>query len=193
MREHGVRGVKALLAALLLAGCGGGSVVGATAPNRATAAACTSASPAGDCATTRSVCARDAQCIAGNQGRCLERTGLGGSACACTYDTCSSDDGCGPDALCACGASLGSGHVSNRCLPTDCRVDADCGAGERCAPSGDEHCGDLFGTVRYACTKPADRCHLDTDCPATASNPSPACTFRPSLGHRACITTQCTQ
>lgn len=148
------------------------------------------------------LCAQDADCTAGTNGRCLPNSRLN-CAGQCYYDECFSDSDCPASQPCACRASA-SDSVANSCLAgSNCRVDADCGPCGFCSPTPvspicacdspafcnppDPHtsCGDSCGHG-YFCHTPKDTCLEDSDC--TGSDrcnfdlPSQTWTCTPCMG-----------
>jgi hypothetical protein len=109
------------------------------AVHRATTSACPQGRGAGvsfdgGACLQMGTCARDSDCAAGANGRCLQ---AGGPACSffCSYDDCTQDSDCPANAPCACRPSS-SDSAPNACATgSNCRVDADCGTGGFCSPS----------------------------------------------------------
>ncbi len=108
-------------------------------------------------------CAKDADCTAGNRGRCAM---VGGGrlrpSAQCVYDACMQDADCGPRSECACGTGPAAG---NRCMAGNCATDADCGEG-MCSPTLGS-CGNYGGYVGNYCHTAADECTNDDECTAT--------------------------
>ncbi len=100
-------------------------------------------------------CAEDADCTAGDNGRCVWAR-IGGM---CTYDECFSDTDCAAGELCACDGSRGGG---NACIEAGCHTNADCGA-YTCSPTLGS-CGHYTPAVGYFCHTAADACFSDADC-----------------------------
>ena len=146
--------------------------------HRATADACSHDRGPGDADAqiTQTECTKDADCTAGNNGRCLV-TKVGAHGNVCSYDTCFADSDCGSKA-CHCRESASD---ANTCVGGNCRVDADCGAGGYCSPSVDFHATN-FGSTGYYCHTSSDRCINDADC----RNPGEQCAFDPTAQHWAC-------
>lgn len=121
-------------------------------------------------------CASDADCNAGENGRCIAEF----IYYVCTYDQCFSDSDCmsgGP-----CGCSVGDRYSdANICLQGDCRIDADCGPGGYCSPSHSA-CGNLDGYFCHTCT---DECVDDADCPEL-SDRHRLCVYSSEAGHWIC-------
>jgi hypothetical protein len=128
-------------------------------------------------------CTKNADCTAGENGRCV---GNGHSGYQCSYDTCFSDADCGA-AVCACATSDGANH----CLTANCHVDTDCpsiggNVTGFCSPSLGS-CGNYSGTVGYFCHTADDECTNDADC----GGASAYCQYERTIGHWRCSTTQC--
>lgn len=113
---------------------------------------------------TPTECHTDADCTAGQNGRCLRLSNHGShgpslEASRCSYDACFSDADCpdAPRATCWCGrasgAVVGEGHS---CTGGECAADADCGEGRYCRR----------GANGRFCHAPADECMEDQPCPA---------------------------
>jgi hypothetical protein len=99
-------------------------------------------------------CSVDADCSAGQNGRC---TPTGASQrCGCVYDDCGSDADCG-GALCACDPF----DIGNVCVGGSCHVDTDCGPLGFCSPVIAPCNGQIVG---YQCHSTRDTCLLDADC-----------------------------
>jgi hypothetical protein len=91
----------------------------------------------GTCAQSAVVqiaCAKDEDCTAGTNGRCLQG---GGPACNywCSYDECSNDSECPGNAPCACRSSAAASAANTCATAGDCHIDADCGPRGYCSPS----------------------------------------------------------
>jgi hypothetical protein len=134
---------------------------------------------AGPCLSVPGECGSDAECTAGENGRCYYRR--------CTYDDCFSDSDCTGGGLCICAAD--NDPLGNRCLPAgNCRTDADCTlAGSYCYPSIARACyfsGDDI--VGYYCSTPVDECRTDHDC-----NYYGQCLYDTSRGHWICYDRSC--
>jgi Cys-rich repeat protein len=113
---------------------------------------------------TPTECRTDADCTAGQNGRCVRVSNHGGhgpslEASRCSYDACFADADCADvnHAICWCGrtsgAVVGEGHS---CSAGECTTDADCGEGRYCRRGG---------SGRF-CHSPADECLEDQPCPA---------------------------
>ncbi len=120
-------------------------------------------------ATSASGCKSDAECTAGEQGRCVRLPGAIGDllpteargllagpppppkATVCLYDECKGDVGCGAGRRCVCGGP----ETRNTCFPADqCLTDADCPKDAQC------HCGDEGSPNQ--CRE--STCRVDGDC-----------------------------
>lgn len=145
-------------------------------PTRPVPVDCNACRPAGPGMIGGGLCAEDADCTEGDNGRC-GYSRIGGQ---CSYDECFSDNDCRPDQLCACDGGFGGG---NACIEAGCHTDGDCG-GRGCAPSlGD--CGHYFPPVGYYCHTAMDTCTVDADC-------APGyCAYMPALGFWACSMAEC--
>jgi hypothetical protein len=137
------------------------------------------------------LCAGDADCTAGTNGRCFLNGGpVTDCGTRCSYDACAQDSDCPSNQPCACRASA-TDTAANTCLTGgNCRVDDDCGAGGYCSPSqvnnfcfcpstalcqdgsgscsaGNQPvpcaCGDACGHA-YFCHTKRDSCVDDSDC-----------------------------
>jgi len=110
---------------------------------------------------SRITCHSDADCTAGENGRCF----LNGDPCqtVCSYDQCLTDRDCaaGP---CVCRSSS-TDLAPNDCLPTsNCRTDADCDCNS-CSPSVVSNSADCGpGNLSYACHTANDECIDQSDC-----------------------------
>lgn len=171
-------------------GAGGGGAGAVPVNHRATAEACTAARPAGSVDSgIPGDCASDADCVAGDNGRCVEDLG---KPPFCSYDACAVDDDCGAGSVCECRNP--SAHHANICVHGNCRVDADCGAAGYCSPSAvtlDPYCteGVPIGSVGYFCHASDDECTDDADCPASGT--FPACLFNVDKVRFACFEVLC--
>jgi len=125
---------------------------------------------------SRGECATDADCTAGDNGRCNPAR-IGGM---CSYDECFKDEDCADTELCACDGGFGGG---NACIEAACRVDADCGAYD-CSPTLGS-CGHYFPPVGYYCHTATDACYSDADCAGGY------CAYDPTSGAWACSTAEC--
>lgn len=127
-------------------------------------------------------CTVDADCTAGDNGRCEDLRGLK----MCTYDQCFADADCPGAGPCGCESGFWSDW--NKCLAGNCQVDADCGPGGYCSPSFGE-CGNYSGVIAYYCHTKSDACVDDADC---VDGPGPGyCMFRPEVAHWACSYSHC--
>lgn len=192
---------------LLLAACGetapestgsGGSTTttgsGGSGPvpanHRAAAAACTAARPPGSIGGgVDGDCTTDAECTAGDNGRCVDELG---KPAFCSYDACSVDADCGAGSVCECRNP--AAHDANVCVHGNCQVDADCGEGGYCSPSAvtlDPFCteGVPIGSVGYFCHSAGDECTDDAECPSSGTFPS--CFFDVDKLHFACFEVLC--
>lgn len=158
--------------------------------HRATADPCPTTRPPGGCTFSGplSSCTSDAQCTAGNNGRC---TGDPHDGCRCTYDECVTDGDCASGTLCDCrtpGKGLAPGP--NRCLTAGCRLDSDCGAGGYCSPTLDPSCGAFTGRTGWYCHTASDTCTNDRECPMDGGAGA-YCGYHPEVGHWQCGYTVC--
>jgi hypothetical protein len=135
--------------------------------HRASASACPTTRPPGQPgpASPSDMCATDADCTKGTNGRCA---GNIITPNVCSYDECATDADCGTARVCACRNPASYG--ANTCEHGDCRVDADCGPGSYCSPSGvtaNQACLSSLGpgSIGYFCHTPQDTCVDDADCP----------------------------
>jgi hypothetical protein len=129
-------------------------------------------------------CATDADCTAGQDGRC---TGGGIAICTCTYDQCNRDSDCSGGQACACHVTLRGlpqGSGPNTCVTANCRSDADCGSGGVCSPSMSVTAC-VSAIDGYYCHTPKDECGTDADCVADEVG-VPACVYDSVRGHWAC-------
>lgn len=171
-------------------GSGAGGAGPVPANHRATAAACTAERPPGDLGGgTDGDCTTDAECAAGDNGRCVANLG---EPAFCSYDECAVDDDCGAGSVCECRNP--AAHDANVCVHGNCRLDADCGEDGYCSPSAvtlSPFCteGVAIGSVGYFCHTAADECTDDADCPASGTFPS--CFFNVDKLHFACFEVLC--
>jgi hypothetical protein len=149
-------------------------------PTRPVAIQCSPCRPPGEGGGSGGgLCATDADCVDGDNGRCS--FGRGGPTC--DYDTCFKDEDCGADKVCLCdGASSGTGG-GNTCISANCRVDADCGA-FTCSPTLGS-CGHYTNFVAYRCHTATDSCATDADCGVGY------CAFDEVAGNWACSSSEC--
>lgn len=121
-------------------------------------------------------CASDADCNAGENGRCMAEF----IYYVCSYDQCFSDADCtngGP-----CGCEEGDRYSdANICLPGNCRTDGDCGVSGYCSPTR-SICGTLDG---YYCHTCEDECIDNADCPEVP-NRQRQCTYSTEVEHWIC-------
>jgi hypothetical protein len=122
-------------------------------------------------------CADDAQCTAGQDGRCLQ-VGQGVILYRCTYDQCATDSDCPAMNVCQC---EGNG---NTCLPGNCRTDTDCGQGGYCSPSYGATCGSYSGLAGYYCHTANDDCTNDSQC--SPGGVGSYCYYSPQAGKWTC-------
>ena len=195
-----------VVAALLGGGCGGGAggagdagtsldladgggvhpsgTVSTPTEHRPNADPCPPRPPTNGCMGGGS-CATDADCTAGQNGRC---DGGGIVVCACTYDQCNHDGDCGSGQACACRVTVRSaptGSGPNSCVPANCRTDADCGPGGFCSPSYTaDYCQSYVDG--YYCHTASDECGTNADCVADEGGYA-VCAYQPTLGHWACV------
>jgi hypothetical protein len=126
------------------------------------------------------LCAQDADCAAGTNGRCLGARLL---SCAgqCDYDECFGDSDCPASQPCACRESSSNSEANSCRKGSNCRIDGDCGPCGFCSPTPtspfcvctspafcnppDPHatCGDSCGHG-YFCHTAKDTCLEDSDC-----------------------------
>ena len=130
-------------------------------------------------------CATDADCTAGQNGRC--ESSLQGNVCS--YDECFTDADCGSAGVCGCRQDQLYG--ANVCYKGDCRTDADCPT-SWCSPSVVDvstSCtsGIPIGSVGFFCHTAADECTNDADCPSSENS----CTFDADKLHWACRAVLC--
>jgi hypothetical protein len=133
-------------------------------------------------------CAKDSDCSAGKNGRCVQRLG---DPSACSYDECTADADCGPSRACAC--RLESEFSANKCFFGNCVVDADCGPGGYCSPSAIDvsvHCREGLkpGSVGFFCHTAADECTNKSDCKGNM----PYCVFNVDALRWTCFNAMCT-
>jgi len=106
-------------------------------------------------------CASDLDCSAHAYGYCqfgLTRYSASVTPNRCGYG-CTSDTECDPGNICVCTEERGE------CRPATCEVDADCGEGSLCA----EYAPADGPSLGFACQVAADRCQLNSQCPAMNS------------------------
>ncbi len=184
MRERMHLRIRVIAVAALVIGCGGSSGTTPTEHRPSTPAACTARPPAFCPAGSTGECARDADCTAGFNGRCLGATG---NSCACGYDACRTDADCPTGTACACDAGYGGNAFPGptQCLPSGCRLDSDCASGY-CSPSRVPGAPGGCGAARYGyyCHTPNDACGNDSDCGGLGN----ACIYSPELHHWTCVT-----
>ncbi len=159
---------------------GGKTITHAPAIHRATAAACSHDRGPGDFDTQNmnAMCASDAECTSGDNGRCLA-TKVAARTNYCSYDACFTDADCGNSKVCTCREFASD---ANRCDPGNCKVDADCGAGGYCSPSADPDKTN-FGSTGWWCHTKLDECVDDTDCVAQSGA---KCVYDPAVSHFTC-------
>ncbi len=163
---------------------GAGASLPEPAVHRASAETCTGTPPAGSQIpdVPESKCETDADCTAGDNGRCVWPY-AGGNICI--YDECFEDSDCGGSRVCGCRVSEAFGV--NVCYHGNCKVDADCGEGGYCSPSGivSPSCsmGISPGSVGYFCHTADDECTDDADC---GEKYSYACLLSVEAGHWVC-------
>ena len=107
-------------------------------------------------------CTKDADCTAGQNGRCFANDPCN---TVCSYDECLADSDCavGP---CHCRSS-NSDSLRNECLPgSNCKTDADCSGGcGYCSPSSIPNpAGCTIGTLTYNCHTASDECADQNNC-----------------------------
>ncbi len=131
---------------------------------------------------TGAECAVDADCTAGNNGRCNGSRG-GALTNYCSYDACFTDGECTLSEACRCRESTGDANV---CVAGNCLLDGDCGAGGYCSPSrGFDRIN--LGVDGFWCHTRADECVDDEDC-AVDGGSDARCTWFPARLHWACST-----
>ncbi len=149
-------------------------------PTRPVAIQCSPCRTPGPGGGVGGACATDADCTAGDNGRCS----FGRIGAFCDYDLCFADADCAAAEVCLCdGASSGTGG-GNVCIPAECHVDGDCGAGFACSPTLGS-CGHHTNFVAYRCHRAGDECRTDGDCAVGY------CAFDETLGHWLCSSSEC--
>ena len=93
-------------------------------------------------------CTTDAECTAAPGGFCQREI----RSTRCIYFGCEDNGDCEAGERCAC----------HTCVAAECESDAECGAGELCRQENNCGWGPNGG---FHCTKPADECASDDDCP----------------------------
>jgi len=152
--------------------------------HRASAVDCSHDRGAGDAdpSLTFAECTTDADCTAGDNGRCVRSQG-GALTNYCSYDLCFADGDCAASQVCGCRAVA---RDANTCLGGDCVIDPDCGAGAYCSPSrGFDRIN--YPVVGYYCHSSSDECVDDADCRVDAGGDA-RCTYFPDRTHWACST-----
>lgn len=129
-------------------------------------------------------CATDADCAAGNNGRC---TGNSHDGWRCTYDMCFADSDCDATRLCACEGGFRSDE--NVCLPSNCRSDAECATGF-CSPTLGS-CGHYTSWVGYFCHTCDDLCVNDEDCPLMGGTQPGYCAYSTANSRWQCEYSEC--
>ncbi|MDB4933488.1 MAG: hypothetical protein JWP87_460 [Labilithrix sp.] len=158
----------------------------APAVHRPAPVSCTHTRGAGDFDVTLqfAACKSDAECINGDNGRCLSSKG-GAQTNTCSYDTCFDDSACSGK-VCTCRESPAS-NAANRCSAGNCTIDANCGAGGYCSPSVDPDKTN-YGITGWWCHTRKDTCADDADC-TSSTNTNAKCAYDPSSAHWACSST----
>jgi hypothetical protein len=141
-------------------------------------------------AGTNCVCASDADCQAGSEGRC----GYAGAAVGdvCSYDECYASNDCASGSTCACGdlATISA----NVCVPSNCRFDTDCASGY-CSPTLSDSCSPTVSYSGAYCHTPNDDCSNDSDCGERQRGmfvgEGPACIFSMSAKKWVCTNIAC--
>lgn len=119
----------------------------------------------------RTLCATDADCTEGTNGRCLESHIRGVPVAACSYDQCFVDADCPPRHACVCGRRGPDASGAHGCSPNQCESDADCASGHYCRRSEwGKHCQSLH-----------DECVVGQGC-----GPGEACMHDPAAGIQRC-------
>lgn len=149
------------------------------APTRPAEVVCSPCRPPGTTSSGGGECASDADCTAGDNGRCV----FGRIGAFCSYDLCFRDSDCAADEACLCdGSGLGGG--GNACVHAGCRTNNDCGPGLACSPTFGS-CGHYTGFIGFECHTASDECTEDAECGAGY------CAFDPALGRWACSISEC--
>lgn len=121
--------------------------------------------PACDGTESLPLCAADAECTDGPNGRCEQLVLEFDPTCRCVY-SCASDADCGADEACmpveAAGALWPRAEANARCIPAMCRADADCASGV-CGLG--RYAGGCQVDYTLSCRSEADECRLDSECP----------------------------
>ena len=126
-------------------------------------------------------CARNEDCKAGMNGRCIFTFPMGTDQCF--YDQCTTDADCSGEA-CACSSE--QLVTMNTCKGGTCKTDGDCASGY-CSPSVDT-CSSLRG---FFCHASADECVDDDDCRHDSKTMLDKCVYDDGASHWKCATAGC--
>lgn len=149
------------------------------APTRPAEVVCSPCRPPGTTSSGGGGCASDADCTAGDNGRCV----FGRIGAFCSYDLCFRDADCAADEACLCDGS-NNGGGGNACVHAGCRTNNDCAPGLACSPTFGS-CGHYSGFIGFECHTADDECTVDADCGGGY------CAFDPTLAHWACSMSEC--
>ncbi len=166
--------------------------LGAPDVHRVMSSQCSGERPPGDPLPGVTVnCGKDADCTAGNNGRC-NKTNMGHGRAPdpttndCSYDRCAGDGDCKNAGPCNCDTRTG-----NYCEAGNCHIDADCGGGQFCGRANDDsHWGHCFSRGGYYCTTPKDDCRKDSDCGAGGNafeGKGKRCAYSQPAGKWTCV------
>jgi hypothetical protein len=152
--------------------------------HRAAAEACSStpvgAEPMPGSTNLTNDCARNEDCKAGMNGRCIFTFPMGVDKCF--YDQCLTDADCGRE-VCACSSEQLA--ITNACKGGDCKTDGDC-AGSYCSPSVD--CSGVSG---FFCHGRSDECVNDDDCRHDANAMFNKCAYDYAAAYWKCVSLAC--
>jgi len=133
------------------------------------------------------LCASDAECSDGPNGKCAHYEGfdLGGATtyCGCAYP-CSTDSECQDGTVCVCAGVVPSNNAWPYCATAACTTDKDCPSGECGISAYNDGCGI---NVELACRAGDDPCRLDAEC----AEGYQCVTSYITPGEWACQTTNC--
>jgi len=161
--------------------------------HRPTADECSHDRPPGGATTASGTCAKDADCTAGKNGRCLPPSPpFGATGNECSYDECFLDTECGSG---VCDCRNAQHRKTNTCVKGNCRTDAECG-GRGCSPSAitvETSCleGIPIGSFGWFCHAAGDECIDDAECGSGPSGPK-VCLYDTEVLHWKCFATSCT-